>query len=458
MKSMMRTLLLGSVLLPGVSVAASAQQSAERQPSLVFWQSIGDTTLQRLVYEALRRNHDVRAADTRATGARAARQRSALDLTPTITATGGYTRQQMGSLAAPATVGSLPAQDIWDAGLRASWDVDVFGRGRRSLRGYRELVNASDEDVRDMQVRVASAVAATYFELRGAEDRLAVAERNAENQRGTLEITLQRLEGGRGTALDSERARALLSGTLAEIPALESAIAAARYRLGVLTARGADDLAPDLAYAPAPMVLPEIAVVKSVDSLVLRRPDIRRAERQVAASASFVGAAKAEYMPRVSLSAGAGYVGSRLDALGNRGTSRYVVGPIVSWPILDFARVKAGVDAARAAESEATTRYSQAVLRGRGEIETSLIAYRRARERLQHLEDAAAASERAAEIARLRYTEGASDFLQVLDAERTLLEAQDRLALGRTSAASALVAAHQALGGEVPLTGARLRY
>jgi NodT family efflux transporter outer membrane factor (OMF) lipoprotein len=311
-------------------------------------------------------------------------------------------------------------------------------------------VAASQENRRDVEVLLAAEIAAAYFDLRGAEDRLAVAERNAENQRGTLEITVQRLEAGRGTALDSERARAQLSATLADIPALQAAIDAARYRLGVLTARPAESLAARVDGDVTPIALPDAIPGEGAEHFVLQRPDVRSAERRAAASAAFAGAARADYLPRVALTGGAGYTSSAFDALGNGGTPRYAIGPVISWPALDFARVKAGVDAARAGEAEAKARYEQTVLRARGEIETALVTYRRAQERLGHLEEAAAASERAAELARLRYTEGASDFLQVLDAERTLLEAQDRRALGRLNATSGLVAVYRALGGGWP--------
>ena len=444
MTHMLRTAFAAAVLALGTAPALAAQQ-----PGDALWIASGDTTLTRLLADALQRNHDVDAADARVRGARAARLRSALDLAPAITASGGYTRQRMASPMVPGAIASLPDQDLWDAGLRMSWEVDVFGRGRRSLEGHGELVAASREVVRDVQVLLAAEVAAAYFELRGAQDRLAVARRNAENQRGTLDLTLQRLEGGSGNALDSERARAQLSATLADIPTIEGAIAAAQYRLAVLTVREPGSVASELGDTGVMPPLPELDVA-SADAVIRRRANVRSAERYVAASEAFVGAARAEYLPRVALAGAAGYTGTTLGSLGDGGTPRYAFGPVISWPALDFARVRAGVDAARAAESEAEARYAQTILRARGELETSLDAYRRARERLGHLQASAEASERAAELARLRFTEGASDFLQVLDAERTLLEAQDRLAVGRSSATSALVAVYRSLGGAPP--------
>jgi multidrug efflux system outer membrane protein len=333
-----------------------------------------------------------------------------------------------------------------------SWELDVFGRLRRSLRGQTALLAAAEEDVRDVQVILAAEVARAYFDLRGAQDRLAVAQRNAENQRRTLQLTQDRLELGRGNALDTERAQAQLSSTLASIPALEAEISATQHRIGVLLARPPASVVEELAAEACPSELPTELLVGDTEEVIRQRPDVRSAERQVAARTAFVGAAKAEYKPRISIGATAGYTASALDAFGNSSTPRYAIGPVVSWPFLNIGRVKAGVEAARADEAEAAARYQQAILRALEEAETSLTAYAKSRERLQHLDEAAAASERATSLARLRFEQGATDFLEVLDAERTQLEAQDRLAAGRTDATNWLVSVYRALGGGLSAT------
>ena len=175
---------------------------------------------------------------------------------------------------------------------------------------------------------------------------------------------------------------------------------------------------------------------------------MRSAERQLAASTAFVGAARAEYLPRSRSAARPATRAASARALGNTGTPRYVIGPVLSWPAFDLGRVRAGVDAARADEARsARALRAHACRSAQEELETSLVAYGKSRERLRHLEDAAAASARAAELARLRYTEGGSDFLQVLDAERTLLERENERALGRTEAETNLIAVYRALGG-----------
>ena len=434
-----------AALLLTLSGVAGAQAPARAD----FWSTLGDTTLSRLVGQAVRGNQDIEAMRARVSGARAARVSSLLDLTPAVTAVGGYSRQRLASGTLPGSPTGLrmPEQDVWDAGLRMSWDVDVFGRLRSSAQARGALLEAAGEDLNDVRVVLASQVARAYFDLRGAQERLQVARRNAENQRGTLEVTTNRLDAGRGTALDVERAQAQLSTTLAAIPGLEAEVSATQDRIAVLSGREPGAMTAQLEDDTTVFALPESVIVGRADSVARRRPDVRSAEQQVDASGSLVRAARADYLPRLSLAGGAGYTSSRFDALGDAGTPRYSVGPVISWPAFDIARVRASSDAARAVEAETKARYRQTVLRSIEEVKSSVMTYHKARERLGHLENAAAASERAAELARLRFTEGASDFLPVLDAERTLLEAQDRLALGRTQATTALVAVYRATGG-----------
>lgn len=412
-----------------------------------FWRRLGDTTLSRLLDEALRANLDVRAAQARVRGARAGRARAALDLTPAGAASGGYARRRLASAGFPGATGSFPDEDVWDAGFDAAWELDLFGRLRHNVQAQGALVAASREDLRGVLVALSAELARAYFELRGAQEQLAVAQRNAENQRRTLAVTRERLEAGRGTAFDTDRATAQLSVTLASIPSREAQVAAAQYRIGVLVGRAPTAVAAELGPVEGRPALPDSVPVASPDSVTRHRPDVAAAERLAAAQGALVRSARAEYLPRLSLSGSAGYTAQDAGALGEDGTFRYSVGPVLSWPALNLGRVRAGVDAARAREDAARAEYGQVVLAAIEEVETALARYRASRARVGLLEDASAASERAAELARMRFAEGITDFLQVLDAERTQLESQDLLALGRTEAATAYAALYKALGG-----------
>ena len=438
------------------TLADRAQASPDAVPMAVtdtesvgdYWRALGDTTLVRLMEQALDANLDLEAAQARIRGARASRLEATLDFVPTVTASAGYTRQRIAGASFPVGGGSFPDQDIWDAGFDASWELDLFGRIRRGVQARGALVGAAEEDLRNVRVSLAAELARVYFELRGAQEQLAVAQRNGENQRRTLALTRERLEGGRGTAFDTERALAQLSLTLASIPPLEARVAAAQYRLGVLVGRPPAAVAGELdSIAPIPP-LPATVAVSSPDTLIRRRPDVAAAERRVAAEHAFVGAATADYLPRLNVGGTAGFTSADVGDLGGDGTFRYAVGPFISWPFLNLGRVKARTDLARSFEAEARAQYDQTVLQALEEVESSLVTYRTTLSRVDRVREAAEASARAADLARLRFTGGVADFLQVLDAERTQLETENQLAQARTEASTAYAALYKALGGE----------
>jgi outer membrane protein, multidrug efflux system len=416
----------------------------------ITWPDVGDTTLVRLMKEAVRSNLDVRAAEARVRGARSARTEAALDFAPTVTFGGGYTRQRIAGASFPIVAGRFPDQDIWDGGFDATWELDLFGRVRRNVQAQGAFVAVNQEDLRNFQVSITAELARSYFELRGAQERLVVARQNAENQQRTLQVTRQRLEAGRGTAFDTERALAQLNFTLASVPVFEAQVRQAEYQIGVLVGRPPAAIAGELDAAAALPQLPASVSVASPDSVVRRRPDVAAAERQLAVQRALVGAAKADYLPRVTVGGSAGYTASSLGGLGDNGTFRYAVGPVITWPALNLGRVKARVDQSHAREAEAQAQYTQTVLLALQEVETALVNYRTSRSRVERIQQAASASERAADLARLRFSGGVADFLQVLDAERTQLEAEDQLAQGRTDAATAYAALYKALGGSWP--------
>src|SRR5207249_707780 len=226
-----------------------------------YWDQLGDTTLSRLVGEVLRGNLDVRSARARVSAARSDRIRSVLDLTPSATLAAGYSRQRLSSASFPGSFGAFPDQNVWDAGVNASWDLDVFGGIRHTVQARGALADVAQEDLRDVQVSLTAEVARAYFELRGAQEQLLVAQRNAENQRHTFDLTKERLDAGRGSAFDTERAQAQLSSTLASIPAREAQVAAAQYRIGTLVGRSPTEGARELEQAAALPQLPEGASI-----------------------------------------------------------------------------------------------------------------------------------------------------------------------------------------------------
>jgi NodT family efflux transporter outer membrane factor (OMF) lipoprotein len=432
------------------AVNAPVQQAtddAALDTSSAYWDQLNDTTLSRLLHEVSRGNLDLQAARARVSAANSDRVRSILDLTPSATVSAAYSRQRYAVASFPGATGVFPDQNVWSTSVDASWDLDIFGQIRHNVQAQGAFQDVAEEQQRDVEVTLQAQLASAYFQLRGAQEQLQVARQNAANQKKTLELTEQRASAGRGSAFDTERAHAQLSSTLAIIPAREAQVVAAQYHIGTLVGRSPTQVAQELDQAAPLPSLPDVTAIANPDWVVRRRPDVAAAERQAAAQGALVGAAKASYLPRVTIGGSAGYLAPEFSTVGDRSTYRYVIGPVITWPGLNLGRVKTEVDAAQAREHAARAQYSQSVLAAVEDVETTLSRYRAAREQVARLEEASAASSRAAELARLRYSEGATDLLAVLDAQRTELDAQDRLAQGRTDAATAYAALYRAMGG-----------
>jgi len=411
-----------------------------------FWKRFNDPLLTEIIEQALRANHDVRIALSRLSEARALRGESRLDLAPTVTAGAGATDARASERQAVAPNADRD-QDYYDAGFDAFWELDFFGRVRRGIEAQSALVQAAEADFYNTQVTITAEVARSYFELRGAQQRLAVAQRNAANQEESLRITTARLDAGRGTQLDVSRAQALLSATRATIPDLDASVRYAMLRLGVLTGQGPDALLAKLADAKPLPALPETHGIGTPEQLLRRRPDVRSAERQLAAATARVGVAVADLFPRVSFIGRWGFDAASSGDLGSAGSETFAFGPSIQWAALDLGRVRQRIDQREAAANGALARYEQSVYRALEETDASLTGYAQALIKQQHLRQGATSSAEAATLARARFDSGVADFLTVLDAERSMLEAEDRLAQSETQTATALLAMYKALGG-----------
>lgn len=410
-----------------------------------FWSLFGDEILDGLVGDALAANHDLRIALSRFNEARASRRESTFNLFPTVTASGGYTKQRLTE--EQAVLRPSRDQAFYDAGFDAIWELDLFGRVRRGIEARRADAESAEASLRDAQVIVIAEVARTYLELRGQQGRLAVARRNVENQRESLNLANVRLDAGRGTELDTSRAQAQLSTTLASISPLEAAVASSIHRLSVLTGRQPTELRDRLIADRELPVVPAVTAIGNPTDLLRRRPDVRVAERNLAAATARIGVAVGDLFPVVSFTGNVGYAAARSSDLGNSGTDTYLIAPGISWAAFDLGRVRTRISGARARADGALASYEKAVLGALEETETALVFHARAKERLTYITAAADASAQASRLARARYEGGISDFLQVLDAERTQLEAEDALAQSRTEVATSLVAVFKALGG-----------
>jgi len=416
-------------------------------PVAAWWRGFHDPELTQLVDRASASNLDLRIATANLLEARALRLGAKADFLPTPEGAASYSNTTYSTAELFDAPGATRRQELYDAGFDATWELDIFGRVRRAYQASTASMEVAAAARRDVQISLVSEVARNYFELRGDQNELAVLRRNAGNQRQTLEITQARLDAGAATELDTARARAELNNTLAQIPPMESAVAHATHRLGVLTAQPPEALVNELS-APRPLpALPALVAIGNPGDLLRRRPDIRAAERNLAAATARIGISVADLFPRVTFNGAIGLDANTFSGLGKAGSDTHSFGPSITWAALDYLHVRARINAAGAEADVQLAQYQKIVLISLEETENALVDFGRARARLEFLAESVKASQTASELARSRYENGASDFLTVLDAERVLLESQDQLAQTETRAATALVAVYKALGG-----------
>jgi multidrug efflux system outer membrane protein len=416
-----------------------------------FWRRLEDPMLTRLVDDALAANHDLRIALARYDRARALLRESGLDRFPTVTAGATAADQRASADQFPGATREERDTENYDAAVSATWELDFFGRVRRNVAAQRADADASAADLATLQVSVVAELAQTYFQLRGLQQQLDVARSNADNQRGSLQLVQARLDAGSGTELDVAQAESQLENTLALIPALESEIAVATHRIAVLTGRQPAALIAELE-TPAPLpALPAQIPAGAPGELLRRRPDVFAAERRLAGATERIGVATADLFPRFTLGGLIGTQAIDSDALFERDSETSSVALGIDWSFLDIGRVRARIAAADADAAANLASYEQTVLRALEETENALVRYSRVQRERQHLQAAAAAGSEAARLARLRFDGGVADFLQVLDAERSQLETEDRLVQSETRSAVALVGLYRAMAGSWPL-------
>lgn len=415
-----------------------------------FWRRFGDPMLSSLVEEALGANHDLRAAVARYDEAQALLRGAGFDRYPTVTAGAQASTGRVSESEAAAVPDGSRDIETYRATLDASWELDAFGRVRRAIEARQADAAASAADVAAVQVAIAGEVARSYFLLRGLQERLRVARENAANQRETLALVDARWRAGGATDFDMARARAQLEATSSRIPALEAEVGFAMHRLAVLVGRPPDALSAALA-EPAPLpALPGRLDPGTPGDLLRRRPDVSAAERRLHAATARIGVATADLFPRFTLAGLLGSAAGEFGSLFESGSDTRLVALGIDWSFLDAGRVKARMAAADANAREALARYEQAVLQALEDTENALLRYARARSEDAHLEKAAAESAEAARLARVRFDAGAAGLLEVLDAERTRLQAQDAFADSRARSAIGAVELFEALAGGWP--------
>lgn len=415
------------------------------EPQGDWWRLYADPVLDGLIADALRANTDVRAALAQVERARALLRESRSGALPQARADAGVTYGRTPEEQRPP---NAEAEDwTFDAGFTVAYEVDLAGRIRRSVEAARGDAAAAAAAADAVRVAVVAETVRAYADAASAAERIAVAERTLSLLDRTAELADKRFQAGRTSRLDVARVLALREQQRATLAPLRARREAALFRLAFLTGRTPAELPPEAGTRRATLRLARPIPVGDGRALIARRPDVREAERRLAAETARIGVATAELYPRISLGGAIGSTGADLGDMFGAGPLRWLAGPLLSWAIPNPEAGRARIAQAEASARVALAGFDGAVLRALQETETALSVYARALEREQALRSSAGQARVAATISRAQLREGRVDSLVVLDAERTLAEAEARLAESAAQVAEAQIDLFRALGG-----------
>lgn len=428
---------------------AAAIRFTTEAPTERWWEVFKDPTLDRLVASARENNPGLLASLARVEAARAITRQAFSPLLPSIENNGKYayarqSKRAFGLKNVPSTR-TFEGTDTFQQTTDMSYEVDLWGRIRRSVEAADAQLVSTDEDRKNVEITLVADVVQTYFDLGAAEARLTIARDTVAAREKTLAIVKGRRKLGLATQLDEARAEGELAAAGVDIPDAERERAVAEHRLAILLGK-----TPDVSFAgkaPASFELPPEVPVGLPSTLLERRPDVKRAEANLVAANARIGVAKAEYFPKVTIVGRVGY--SALDAgkMLNPAAQLWSVGPQVSVPIFEGGRIQASVFEAEARSGEAESLYREAVLKAFGEVADSIFAIGARRNMREREETAVAAQERAAALAEAQFKAGLVDYLTVLDAQRSLFASQSGLLRSQRELLGELVRLQKALGG-----------
>lgn len=407
-----------------------------------WWHALDDPLLSALIVEAGQASLDVRSAQARVREARARRTVAGAGYYPDVTATGRARRTRSSE-----ETGSGGTHDLFSAGFDASWELDVFGGVRRGVEAAEADLASTEASLDAARVSLASEVALNYIEARSLQMRLGIARASLATQMETLQLTDWRAQAGLVSTQDVEQARSNLEQTRAQIPVLEASLASAGHTLDFLLGKVPGTLQERLeATGGLPAVPARIAVGIPAEAL-RQRPDVRAAERRLAAETARVGVAEAARYPSFGLSGSIGLEALKFSALGNGGAVASSLLAGITGPVFDGGRRRAQVAVQEAVREQAQVAYEEAVLTALQDVENALVELARNRERVDALVIAAGAARNAADLAQQRYSAGLIDFQLVLDTQRGVLSIEDSLASSRADGVRALIRLYKALGG-----------
>ncbi|HUC84041.1 MAG TPA: efflux transporter outer membrane subunit [Candidatus Acidoferrales bacterium] len=414
-----------------------------------WWCKFNDTNLDLLVATALQSNLTLRLAQAHVREARAERGVAAGALWPSLGSSAAYSQNLYGANEFPplADFGVPLHYNLYSAGFDAAWELDLFGGTRRAVEAAQAEIGAAEYNRRDVLVSLLAEVARDYIAARSYQQRLTITRNNIQVQREILDLSSNRFQNGLTSDLDVQQATAILTATEAQVPSLETGFRQNVYALGTLLDQPPDRLLDELAAEkPIPLTPPTVPVGLPSD-LLQRRPDIQRAERELAAATARIGVAKADYFPKFSLTGFTALESVSASDWFDYGSRTWSAGPTMQWELFEAGRIRASVRVQNARQEQALDTYQQTVLIALEETESALTAYAKEHVRRQSLSQSVDASQQALELSTQLYKSGLADFLHVLDSERSLYAAQDALVQSDQTVSENLVQLYKSLGG-----------
>lgn len=421
---------------------ATAQPAAPK-----LWSAFGSTELDALIVRALAANTTIAQAGARYNESRALSGLSIYSWFPTVGVSGQREKAQFSSQD-PLAPGGIRT-DTYRAGFDASWEIDLFGGLRNEFHAFDRRVEARAALLADAQLAIVAETAQTWFSLVGARRTLELRREQLVNLEDNVRILNARVNAGSSSGLDLAQAEAQRRAVAATVPQAEAELVRQEQRLAVLTAWPIETLRANLSPTAEIPALPALVATGTPEEWMKRRPDIRAAERELAASYNDIGDQMAEYFPKVTLLGSFGWTGPSKESIGEAPAERWSYGPMITWRILDFGRIHQEVKAAESRRDGQLAAYQETVLKALEETENALAGFRAANQSEDELRLGEEAAVEAARLARRRYEVGAGDFLAVLIAERQKLDFQDQHVQSETRRATALAAVYKALAGDL---------
>jgi outer membrane protein, multidrug efflux system len=407
-----------------------------------WWRTLNDPDLSSLMERAVAGNLDLKKARARIREARARRGIAQAALFPTLDATGSATWSRSSN-----DTGTGKTSDLYAASLDAGWELDIFGGVRRSVEAAEGDLEATQENLRDVLVSLLAEVALNYIDVRTYQAALAVTEANLRSQSETYQLTQWRYEAGLGDELAVEQARYNLENTRSLIPPIRTSLEEAMNRIAVLLGERPGAVHDELKNRkPIPVTPLKVAVGVPANTL-RHRPDVRQAERELAAQTARIGVATADLYPKFTLNGSIGLEALSFRNLSSSGTWTLWGGPGITWAIFDAGAIRQNIEVQSALQEQYLIAYEATVLSALEEVENALVAYAEQQQRRESLTEATQAAQKAVELAQQKYEAGLTDFNNVLEAQRSLLSFQEQLAKSEGTVTSNLVRLYKALGG-----------